>query len=351
MFTKTLIPLVLIALVTACSDGAKIEQATTFNYDSFKETHTLKATEVNHFEDLNEIHRLHIMDTFLVVTTSPYSEQFVKVYTLDGKKVADLISAGRGPKEMTQMPTIGYSAKNDQFWAHNIATNSLLVFDSIHTAKDPLFRRVQLKSKHIAMNAFVSDDCIIAVPTMSDSDRFIVYESEGNLIDTRGEYPNFELDRLNTKRLQSELWNGRWDYGENSQNLVISTQASDLISIYKKDGTLVKMLHGPDQRLPIYGARVSGRNGENSAIGYPLETVNAYTHLVCKDNKIWALYKPYKFEDQKPEKCEVYTFTMDGTPLERYILPENVGAFDVDIKTQTIWGVNRGTGKLYTFKY
>ena len=348
---KKLIPLVLIALVTACSDGAKIEQATTFNYDSFKETHTLKATQIDYFEDLNEIYRLHIMDTFLVVTTSPYSEQFVKVYTLDGKKVADLISAGRGPKEMTQMPTIGYSAKNDQFWAFDIPIKSILILDSLHTVKDPKFRRVQLKSTELATHGFVSDDCILIAPSMSDSERFSVYDLNGKFIDTRGEYPNFELDRLNTKRLQSELWNGYWDYDENSQNLVISTQASDLISIYKKDGTLVKMLHGPDQRLPIYTARVSGRNGEHRAIGYTDDGMNAYTQLVCKDNKIWALYLPQKFSDQKPEKCELYTFSMDGEPLERYILPENTGIFDVDIKNKTIWGFNPHTNLLYNFKY
>ena len=348
---KTGLLLIFIALITSCGNNNKIKQATTFNYDSFKETHTLKATQINHFEDLNEIHRVHIMDTFLVVTTSPFSEQFVKVYTLDGKKVTDLIPAGRGPNEMTQMPTIGYSAKNDQFWVFDMSIKAVLIADSIHTIKDPKFRRIHLNSPEIATHGFISDDCAIIVPAMSDSERFSVYDLNGKFIDTRGEYPDFELDRLNTKRLQSDLWNGYWDYDENSETIVIGTQVSDLISIYKKDGTLVKMLHGPDQRLPIYRASVDGSNGKHSTIGHPDEGMNAYINIVCKDNKIWALYLPYKFEDQKPEKCELYTFTMDGTPLERYILPENIHFFDVDIKNKTIWGNNLETGKLYNFKY
>lgn len=350
----------------SCSNTQTFDQASLFTETDFLQRQSLRGEKWTTSEsidsdvDLWTPQNITIIDTFLLVVSSPYSDRMASVYGMTSHQyLGKIASMGRGPDELLLLRHIGHSDTLKQFWLFDHSTHKLLIFNDrdltlLGAQRLIPARRLQLELMGVANRVHLLSDTIVTCYKMAPLKRISFLDTTGHYLTSVGEYPKYTGLTVTEDRLLSELFDGNWVLDETTRRIAIYSFKTDLLCIYDTRGHLIKRLHGPDHYFPEFTVRVSGRNGNKETVGGKLEyTRFSYFDIVQAGGKIWALYQP-KLHSEYPtsvERTTIFTFDWNGTPIAIYDLDHPIERMAIDTIHRIIYGVNLEEESIFTFKY
>jgi hypothetical protein len=197
---------------------------------------------------------------------------------------------------------------------------------------------------------WISDDLFLCLNFNSYKERFYLINKD--LTDITPVFnPQFSFDDNHPLFLLSDIFSSSIDVRPDKREEVLADRYLDCIEIYDSDGSLTKLLKGPEKNFN-FTYNKSRSNARGAVVKSP-ESRRAYIGLRCTNDRIYALYSGKKRMDESNYSTSnlIYTFDWDGNLLTKYVLDCRILSFDVDTSTQTIYALQAQDGYIVSFKY
>ena len=293
--------------------------------------------------NLNEIMKptsLFIEDSILIL--KEYMNDYIlHKYNIKTKeKIGSCISFGNGPNEFLYLHKI--QLLKDLFWL----SDGQKGFISAYKKGDILY------TDSTAINAIRSlifpdnfnniltlpDNRFVATVPNSNHKRLSIYNNNGKLIETKGEFPNYgeklspfeEIEGFSCSMIISPKEDG----------IFLFYKQTDLIELYDLNGNLKTRLQGPDFFFPkIKQTNQNDVIHVNSISG---ESRDGYFSPVSVNGQVYVLYSGAYFDRKNPQylMSNLFVFDNNGRPLKRYILDQPIFTFTIDKSTNKLYGIS-----------
>ena len=291
---------------------------------------------------------IDVKDTLLFLQNR--STKFIyDIYNLkNNEKINECITIGQGPDEFIR-PLI----------VQSMDTN-VWMYDRVKTVLKE-YRVQDLTDKHLPVSinnislknmsnrvAVLSNGNILASVININRGGFDLYDSNGTLRDSIGEFPKFTSGNLSDMEKMFTFQN---DFTSNLTNRIfVCYLHTDLIEIYDFQGNLIKRMHGPQQIRPAMDIWSEG--GATGARTIKGKTYNCYSSPVYAGNEVFALYYGELYEDYESRNDKMIVFDWEGKPLRMYELDTHLFTFTVDCENRIIYGItNSPEYRIIKFNY
>ena len=351
-FTVNLCWLLSIFSLFGCqTDLIEITNADLFNDKSFKNVQSLTSIIVDD-DFIGNPARLTQIDTLLYVVDASLDTLVHKFDIKNGIYKGLGISKGNGPNELLSVGTVTPSIDKNSVWAHDIMSRQWKQYDrELNTLIDKIsFVQTLNDNVHVNEPQWISDNLFVCGNFNSYRERFYVINRD--LTDITPVFnPQFSFRDNVPPFLMNDIFSTLIDVSPDRKKVVLAGRYLDCIEIYNSDGSLAKLIKGPEKDFN-FRYDESGSLTRGAMIKSP-ESRRAYIWLSCTDDRIYALYSGKERKDSTNYSTSniIYTFDWDGTPLVKYELDCRIFSFDVDTSTQTIYAAQDPDSYIVSFKY
>jgi hypothetical protein len=331
------------------TDFIKITDAYFFNDKSFQDVQYLTGNIVNDTFIGNPT-RLTQIDSILYV---PDASLDILVHKFDIKNNLYKglgIRKGGGPNELLSVGHVTPSIDNNSVWAHDITSRQWMQCDrELNTVID----KIRLSDIRVYVNEpqWISDNLFVCLDLGSSyKERF--YLISRDLTDIKPVFnPQFSFNDSYPPFLLNDIFSSYMDVRPDKKKVVLAGRYLDCIEIYNSDGSLTKLLKGPEKDFHFQYNR--SKSYARGAVVKSPESRRAYTCVRCTNDRIYALYSGKQKMDESDYSTSniIYTFDWEGNLLKKYVLDCLILDFDVDTSTQTIYAVQYLDSYIVSFKY
>jgi hypothetical protein len=332
------------------TDYIKIADAYLFNDKSFQNVQYLTNNIVND-TFIGKPTRLTQIDSILYVIDSSL-DSLVHKFDIKNNLYKGLgISKGQGPNELLSARRITPSIDNNSVWVYDITSRQWMQCNKeLNTIIDKIRFADIIDKIYINEPEWISDNLFVCLNFNSYKERF--YLINRGLTDIVPVFnPQFSFNDNHPQFLLSDIFSSSIDVRPDKRKVVLAGSYLDCIEIYDSDGSLTKLLKGPEKDFNFtYDEDKSFARG---AVVKSPESRRAYIGLKCTNDRIYALYSGKKRMDESNYSTSnlIYTFDWEGNLLTKYVLDCLISSFDVDTSTQTIYAVQAPDGYIISFNY
>lgn len=335
---------VLFAIVSCGSDDRiKVEEHTTFKRTDFKQTIALKGESII-LDSLASPSRICVIpEKNLLIVADITGEYLAKVYTFDQFKfIKYFVKKGEGPNEQLSLFHLQYDSSADVIYATDFYKKRIFVY-SIESLVDtsrsaqPL-RNINMREGVLNKPAIISSNKIFDLRDNSQEETvhvLNVYNNKGHLLYEKGMYPS--IDKKYEKSQLWEVFAAGLNRSVDGRKLIVNYFNTDYLEVYDTAGLLQKRIQGPDIIYPDFvSASVSG----NGTVTQPTRKQrNAYTGIAKMEKNIFVLYDGESILRKSYNVTDLFCFSEDLVPMRSYILDIPIFLFDIDWKTNTLYGL------------
>lgn len=327
---------VMLAWVACDSSQKPNGKEVSFERGDFKVQKRLSGKTIEFDSIILRPSQIQLYDSFLVTCNIGAEKQF-HIFNLHTKhKVGECISMGQGPKEMM---TPCFVNRNDSVVLFDMMTSTIFTYSirEFTEAKDPEYtHRLSLETQPLWSDIRCLDKSFIGVSYDAVAPCFL-FDQSGKKIMDFGVYP--ESGQSYTP---AEIINAyRASLTTNQKDKVAVTHYfTDVICLYNADGTLEKLLQGPDHFASVFKEFQDGDIIGSQAT--PQTYRDAFYSPVCVDDHLFVLYNGKMLEEEGYNLLckELFVFGWDGTPECHYTLDQGVSYITVDSQSRKIYGVS-----------
>lgn len=321
-----------------------------YDYNDFENIQELNGTKLDLGLLLSPID-LYFLDSLLYIS-SVGNDYNLKVFNRSNKEKGQLFYYGPGPSEA--MSVAGMSIKNNNsVLIHDLNSNQVKEFE-IYASKDSIysnFINTVTFSKVVYEPFSLGENFSSTVFNINPLNRFYLFDMKGNFVDGKGDFPNFGIDLPTT--LFPEVFNTRAKYNKLKEKIVLAYEFTDLVEIYDKNFNLINRIHGPEKFIPLFD--VSDGNGVISMVRKYNYTRWAFSQIETTENLIFLLYsgkvKKKETLEEDTHYSQIIVLNWEGIPNMLLKLNHPIITFTVDEKEKLIYGLDRLTSEVYSFKY
>ena len=330
------------------TDLIKITDARLFNDKSFQKIESLTSHIENDTFIGNPAYLTQI-DSFLYVTDSSRDSLVHKFDVKNNTYKGVAIGKGNGPNELLSTGDITPSTDKKTVWAHDIASQQWMQFDrELNTVIDKIQCKDMIENVSIYRPQWISDSLFVCVNFHSYKERFYIVNQ--NLTDATPIFnPQFTFDDKLPAFLMNDIFSSLIDVRPDREKVVLAGRYLDCIEIYNIDGSLIKLLKGPETDFNFEYDK-SRSLGRGVLVKSP-KSRRAYIGLRSTNDRIYALYSGKERMDNSNYSTSniIYTFDWEGNLLKKYMLDCQIGSFDVNASAQTIYAVQEPEGYIVSF--
>lgn len=354
-------PLILICIIVIVTSSCRKQKRQymhniddSFVYDSIPHKQELYSKKL----DLGIIfspNMIFIVDSSLVVASSG-TDYLLSLFNINDEysKIGNVIQYGQGPDEALSVVNL-YGEGLDEFKVHDGSAGWIKDY-SLDQNRDSVWAKSRGLTRFNRMSIsylwLVKNKLISTTTDISPYKRLYIYDSVGNFIEAKGDYPYF--DRKVEPTVGVEVFTAKAAVRPSDSSSILAYRYTDLIEFYDNESNLVKRVQGPDLFTPKFEVGLRG--------GYPIMerkldlTQEAFIHAVASDKEIFLLYAAGKTRKKGEGDLGIHyrhILVMDwqGKPLKHFELDHSIASFGVDWENQTIYGLDKIESEIYTFKY
>jgi hypothetical protein len=281
--------------------------------------------------------RITKADSLLYVVDAS-TDSIVHLFNIDKKTYnGTVIGRGVGPDELLSVSNVTLSIDNKSIWAYDITgrkwvqfdrehlyqTNESIVIDKVHFSKN------QFNNSYLDEPEWISDSTFICLDINSYRNRFLIFNKQLETV-LSVQNQRFSFNEDYPLFILNDMFSTKMDMKPDKTQVVLAGRYLDCIEIYNIDGTLTKLLKGPETGFHFkYNQEQSLNRG---ALIKSRESKRAYIGLKTTNKGIYALYSGKEKQDTSGYSCSniIYSFDWEGNPLKKYILDCQIIAFDID---------------------
>jgi hypothetical protein len=340
-----------IFLLSGCqsNDLIKITDAYLFNDKSFQNVQYLAGNIVND-TFVGKPTRLTQIDTTLYVADAAL-DSLVHKFDVKNNRYKGLgISRGNGSSELLSVGHVTPSIDRNSVWAHDITSQQWHQYDKeLNTLIDKMqFSIDTINNIYINEPQWISDNLFVCVNSLSHKERFYIvnrYLTEFKPVFN----PQFSFDDNYPPFLMNDIFSSLIHVRPDKKKIVLAGRYLDCIEIYNADGSLTKLLKGPEKNFEFKYDK--GRSFGNGVLVKSAESRRAYICLRTTNDRIYALYSGKERRDSSHYSTSniIYTFDWEGNLLKKYVLDCHIDSFDVDESTQTIYAIQYTDSYIVSF--
>ena len=335
------------------TDYIKITDAYLFKDKSFQDVQYLTSNIVNDTFIGNPV-RLTKIDTLIYVVDSKL-DSLVHIFDIKNNVYKGLgISKGNGPNELLSVGHVTPSIDKKSVWAHDITSRQWKQYDrELNTVIDKIqfSQNINNKLYQIDEPQWISDNLFVCLNFYSHKERFYVVNRD--LTDITPVFnPQFSFDDNVPSSLMDDIFSSSIHVRPDKKKVVLTGRYLDCIEIYNIDGSLTKLLKGPETNFNFKFDK--NRSVARGAVIKTPDSRRAYLCVKSTNDRIYALYSG-KERGDSPDYPDysysniIYTFDWEGNLLKKYVLDCQIGDFDVDESTQTIYAINDMDSSIVSF--
>lgn len=329
--------LILILMFTSCIHGEKYEGTESFTWNDFTEVRSLQGTTLS-FDSLVMCPTDILVRDSILLLIDKYEDRQIQLYNLDTmKKIGSRINSGQGPNDVLQPIFMG--SDNENLRISDMVTSRVLEYsliDFIKNEKTEPLTRIQTEKRMMPCVEQMGNDIYGYI--MSPKHQIAIFDTmDGKLKQEIVEFPESSITYTDTERMDAYYMN----FATNDRDrLAVCYSMTDLISFYRKDGTLIKQIHGPEGFFPYFKEIHHGEVVTSSMDRD--RNRDAYFSPVNVGNQLFVLFDGEHVSAPDHDMlCEyILTFTWDGIPQMAYKLDDPVFAFTVDAEKRKIYGIS-----------
>jgi hypothetical protein len=337
------------------SEYIEIKDFEQFDDQSFKYTQYLSSNIIDD-EFIGNPVRITKADSILYAIDAS-TDSIVHIFNIDKKTYNGLvIGRGAGPNELISVSNITLSIDNKSIWAYDITGRKWVQFDreqlyqtnkSIVTDKI-LFSKNQLNNSYLDAPEWISDSTFICLDVDSYANRFLIFDKQlKNVLSVRNQQFSFNEDY--PLFILNDMFSTKIDVKPDKTKIVLAGRYLDCIEIYNIDGTLTKLLKGPETGFRFQYNKEQSLN--RGALIKSRESRRAYIGIKTTDKGIYALYSGKEKQDTSNYSNSniIYSFDWEGNPLKKYILDCQIVAFDIDETDDKIFAIKEPDNYIVSF--
>jgi hypothetical protein len=333
----------------------EVDNCESFNDKSFKETHYLSHAVVNDDFIGNPV-RISKIDSLLYVVDVS-TDSIIHLFDIKNDIYKGLtIGRGGGPNELLTASYVHPSIDNKSVWIYDITARQWMQYDTeeLYQSKKSVviekirFSKENLGALYVQEPIWISDSLFICVNMNSYQERFYIFNKSLSHIAPIYN-PCFSFDEEAPAFILNDIFSTLPDVKPDKTKIVLAGRYFDCIEIYNADGSLFKIIKGPEKYFNFKYDRDRSMN-QGAMIKSP-DSKRAYICLKSTNNRIYVLYSGKEKQDPSNYSCSniIYSFDWDGNPLMKYVLDCQVASFDIDEATQKIFAIQEPEKYIISF--
>ncbi|MDR1169847.1 MAG: TolB-like 6-bladed beta-propeller domain-containing protein [Prevotellaceae bacterium] len=328
------------------TDLIKITDACLFNDKSFPNVQHLTSNIVND-TFVGKPARLTQIDTLLYVVDVALDSLVHKFDIKNNLYKGLAVGRGNGPDELLSAGHVTPSIDKNSVWTHDHTSRRWMQYDR---ELNTLTGKIQFSKDHIYVDEpqWISDNRFVGINYHSHKERFYIVDKD--LTEFKPVFnPQFSFNDNLPPFLMNDIFSSCIHVRPDKKKVVLAGRYLDCIEIYNADGSLTKLLKGPEKNFNFkFNESKSFGNG---SLVKSAESRRAYICLRSTNDRIYALYSGKERRDSSNYSTSniIYTFDWEGNLIKKYVLDCRIDSFDVDVSTQTIYAVQEPDDYIVSF--
>ncbi|MDR1202030.1 MAG: TolB-like 6-bladed beta-propeller domain-containing protein [Tannerellaceae bacterium] len=327
----------------------KITDAYLFNDKSFQNVLCLTGNIVND-TFVGKPARLTQIDTLLYVVDASLDSLVHKFDVKNNRYKGLAISRGNAPGELLSVGHVTSSIDKKSVWVHDITSRQWHQYDrELNTLIDKISFSQDM-TDHVYVNEpqWISDNLFVCLNFRSHKERFYVVNKDLTEFKPVSN-PQFSFNDNLPSFLMNDIFSSLIHVKPDKKKVVLAGRYLDCIEIYNADGSLTKLLKGPEKDFNFKYDR--DRSFGNGVLIKSPESRRAYICLRSTNDRIYALYSGKGRMDSSNYSTSniIYTFDWEGNLLKKYVLDCHINSFDIDASTQTIYAIQYADNDIVSF--
>jgi hypothetical protein len=257
------------------------------------------------------------IDTFLYVSDA-YLDSLVHKFDIKNNLYKGLaIRRGNGPDELFSVGHVTPSIDKKSVWAHDITSQQWVQYDrELNTLIDKINLSQDLTNNvYIHDPLWISDSLFVCLNFHSHKERYYVVNKD--LTEFRPVFnPQFSFNDNLPPFLMNDIFSSLIHVRPDKKKVVLADRYLDCIEIYNVDGSLTKLLKGPEKKFDFKYDR--SRSLGNGVLVKSPESRRAYLCLKSTNDRIYASYSGKERMDSSNYSTSniIYTFDWEGNLLK-----------------------------------
>lgn len=273
-------------------------------------------------------------------------------YTLFDTKTGEYISRfgtiGQGPGEIL-LGCFGYLA-NGNFFVYNNSMKQILKYemDSLRKEKRPIFAqrlaKYELPEMNISRLVPLSDSLYVGGGCHNSGSQYVLFDKNGREFDHSIDTYNAKDASFNrfTKYLSNQ---GDFVKHPYLNKFAYSVNYSSNLDFFEIKDSKIKQIKLQRWKNPVLKSVVEG-NGTMFSATPTEKTETGYINLCSTSQYVYALHSDKPLYENWRKSTTVFVFDWNGTPIKKYILPQNAYYIAVNENSQKMYAAvkNKDSG-------
>jgi hypothetical protein len=350
--TAAVIAVLLLSNCDFSNEYIKVKNSEPFNDESFKETQFLSHTVVDDDFIGNPVRMTKIDSLLYVVDAS--TDSIIHLFDVKNNIYKGLfIGRGVGPNELLTADYVHSSADRQSVWIYDITGRQWAQYDMNHPRKAFVHEKIRFPKDipgtlYVDKPVWISDSLFVCLDFNSHRERFYILDKQLNHITPvynpcfsfRGNAPSFILN---------DIFSTLLDVKPDKTKIVLAGRYFNCIEIYNTDGSLFKVIRGPDENSGFQYDRE--RSLSRGAVIKSPESKRAYLCLKTTNTRIYTLFSGKEKQDPSgySQSNIIYSFDLNGNPLIKYMLDCQVSSFDIDETERKMYAIQEPEKYIISF--
>ena len=310
-----------------------------FTYVNLK-SHILNDYVVDSFTGISKI------DTVLFALTSgSSSDTLIHCFSsLNNIYVGSALNVGNGPNEFLSASTLEASVDSSCFWVFDIRKQiwSSMSLENLNKeikyGKNINFRKTGMAG--FTNPIWIDNDKYIVSNLFKHKERFFFFDKNDSIVKSVCNSKFFYKENLLNDGVLADIYSTRMCVTPNRSNIILAGRYMDVIEIYDNEGSLLMNLKGPESGFHFHFDEE--RSLQSSSLVKSLDSRRAYLAVKATNETIYALYSGKEKRNEEHysySKC-LYSFSINGKALKKYILDVPILDFVVDEERKIIYAIS-----------
>ena len=343
---KIVLLIISLLIITSCNNSSN----ETFSWDDFGKVDTLELSSINKIQQ-DFCVNLYFKDSLLYFLNTSAKNNFINITDLSGNTIGQRIRKGNGPNEISYVFFIGFIG-NDTMFVYNGHDRHIVYFynlnDFIINKKPKPIDVFELGAGRSRIVKVISNNRFV-ITTDTAKSKIQIIDSNKVIIKQIGEY-NIEGMNDNNQYYINTAFFRNVVFNSINNRIALLYGKTDLVEIFDSEGIELYSKKGPDN-FKIYDFIPQKVNSKKERYSSKINKSKlAYMSTSATGKYIYTFYDGEVITGSKLTMQKILVFDWDGNPVKYLYLSEPISAFDIDEKTNTLYGYDTNEGILYKAK-
>lgn len=275
-------------------------------------------------------------DSFLVFLDLG-SDTHIKIIDLINQNTQEIISKGKGPKELEGAWGINIHGKD--IWVFGINQGKLIKLSPTSSREFEITGSLQLEHPYIMSGVMINDTNFLAINETDNINRLALYNQSGNLLKKFGSHPSEMFSNIDTE-IGNEVFMASISASEDGKHAVLGCTRTDVIEIFNiaDDSKITK--RGPSG----HNFNVEKVNSKAGAMIKFSPNFIGYSHSYANNDGFYIAYCGKRADDIRSTSDflpnYIFQFSWDGNPIKQFEFDHPIIAFDINPKTNQLYCID-----------